>query len=215
MYPCLHACLLTLFLTYIVPSMPWPSHIVAAFDSIPAGGLAGAKDEVVLYGALNTLLGHLFPPTDLYVISPQWKKPPEGFAIDFTAVFVVEMAQHPVFFLEVKPAGCFSSRSGRATADDQMRMRFDELIDDLSIPILHGVSVLGPHLAFYVYLKSDNRLDLLHIPRDPVYVNDRAPAKQWNVEVTSEEGIRRLTAVADHVKFMVNKHLRQAKLESA
>lgn len=125
--PCL-LITLTLFLTYIVPSMPWPSHIVAAFDSIPAGGLAGATDEAVLYGALNMLLIHLFPPTDLYVVSPQWKKPPEGFAIDFTTVFVVEIAQHPVFFLEVKPAGCLSSRSGRATADDQMRMQFDELI---------------------------------------------------------------------------------------
>ena len=29
------------------------------------------------------LLVHLFPPTDLYVVLPQWKKPSERFAIEF------------------------------------------------------------------------------------------------------------------------------------
>jgi hypothetical protein len=81
------------------------------FESIPAGGLAGATDEVVLYGPINMLLVHLFPLTNLYIVSPQWKKPPKGFSINFTAVFVV-------FFLEVKPAGSFSSRSAPTAADD-------------------------------------------------------------------------------------------------
>lgn len=210
-------CLLTtpaLFLTYIVPRMPWPSHIVAAFDSIPAGGLAGATDEAVLYGALNVLLFHFFPPTELYVVSPQWKKPPQGFTVDFTTVFIVEIAQHPVFFIEVKAASCFSSLSGRANADEQMRKRFTELIECLAIPSLHGISMLGPHLSFYTYSKSDNKLHPPCIPSDPVYVNDVAPAQRWNTEVMSEEGIRRFTEVADHVKLMVDQNLRQPKLES-
>jgi hypothetical protein len=70
------------------------------FDSIPAGGLAGATDEALLYGPINIHLVHLFPPTDLYIISPQRKKPPEGFSINFITVFVVQKVQHPVFFLE-------------------------------------------------------------------------------------------------------------------
>jgi hypothetical protein len=57
------------------------------------------------------LLVHLFPPTDLYVVLPQWKNPPEGFPIHFITGFVVQKAQHPVFLLEVKMAGSFSSRS--------------------------------------------------------------------------------------------------------
>ena len=74
-----------MFLIYIVLSMPWPAHIVTMFESIPA-------DEAVLYGPINMLLVHLFPPTDLYIVSPQWKKPSEGFSIDFTTVFVVQNA---------------------------------------------------------------------------------------------------------------------------
>ena len=199
-----------MFLIYIVLSMPWPTHVVTMFESIPAGGLAGATDEAVrLYGPINMLLVHLFPPTDLYIVSPQWKKPSEGFSIDFTTVFVVQNAQHPVFFLEVKPASSFFSRSARAAADDQMRNRFDELFDDLAIPILHGINALGPHLSFYAYSKDENNIHPLLIIRDPNQVNDRAPAERWDTELMSDDGVQRLTAVANH-KEMVNNHLRQA-----
>jgi hypothetical protein len=190
--------------------MPWPIHIVTMFESIPAGGLANATDEAVLYGPINMLLVHLFPPTDLYIVSPQWKKPPEGFSIDFTTVFVVQKAQHPVFFLEVKPAGSFSSRSARAATDDQMRNRFDELIDDLTIPTLHGISALGPHLSFYTYSKEENNVLPPLILRDTNQVNDRAPAARWDTELMSDDGVQRLTAVANHVKQMVVDHLQQA-----
>ena len=190
--------------------MHWPAHIVTMFESIPAGGLAGATDEAVLYGPINMLLVHLFPPTDLYIVSPQWKKPPEGCSIDSTTVFIVQNAQRPVFFLRVKPASSFSSRSARAAADDQMRNGFDELIDDLAIPTLHGISALGPHLSFYAYSKDENNIHPPLILRDPNQVNDRAPAERWDTELISNDGVRRLTAVANHVKEMVDDHLRQA-----
>jgi len=51
-------------------------------------------------------------------------------------------AQHPVFFLEVKLAGAFS--------DNQMQNRFDELTLS-TIPILHGISALGPHLILHLF----------------------------------------------------------------
>ena len=59
------------FYHLLFPSMPWPLHIITSmFESIPAGGLAGATDEAMLYGPINMLLVHLFPPTDLYIVSP-------------------------------------------------------------------------------------------------------------------------------------------------
>lgn len=188
--------------------MPWPAHIVTMFESIPAGGLAGSTDEAVLYGPINMLLVHLFPPTDLYVVSPQWKKPPERTTTDFTTIFIVQNAHHPVFFLQVKPASSFSSCSARAVADDQMRNSFNELIDDLDIPTLHGISALGPHLSFYAYSKDENSIHPPLILHDPNQVNERAPAERWDTELMSDVGVRRLTAVANHVKEMVNDYLR-------
>jgi hypothetical protein len=124
-----------------------PPHIVDAFEFIPVGGLDGTKHETMLYGPITALLVYLFPPSDSYVLTPPWKKPPELFSIDFAAVFVVELARHPVFFLEVKAAGHFFSAYGRALADDQMRARFKDLVGNLAIPTLYGVSLLGPHLS--------------------------------------------------------------------
>jgi len=98
----------------------------------------------------------LFPPTDNYMISPQFKRPPEGWSIHFTTVFIVQRAFHPVFFLEIKPPGDYTHRSSRAAANDQMRTRFFDLADVVELPVIHGVSALGTRLCFYSYTRDDN-----------------------------------------------------------
>jgi hypothetical protein len=87
--------------------------------------------------------------------------------------------------------------------------RFDELIDDFTIPTLHCVSVLGPHLSFYTYLQDKKNLHPPLILHDPNQVNDWAPAEQRDTELMSDDRVQRLTAVANHVQDMVNVHLRQ------
>ena len=91
-----------------------------------------------------------------------------------------------------------------------MRNRFDELIDDLTIPTLHGISALGPHLSFYTYSKEENNVLPPLILRDTNQVNDRAPAARWDTELMSDDGVQRLTAAVNHVKQMVVDHLQQA-----
>lgn len=88
-----------------------------------------------------------------------------------------------------------------------MRNRFDELVDDLAIPTLYGISALGPHLSFYTYSKEENTLLPPFVLRDPNQVNDRAPATRWGTNLSSEEGVQRLTAVTNDVKEMVNNHI--------
>lgn len=51
------------------------------------------------------------------------------------------MAQHPVFFSEVKVA------TSPVVLAAPLRARFDELID--------GIAIRGPHLSFYVYSITD------------------------------------------------------------
>jgi hypothetical protein len=86
-------------------------------------------------------------------------------------------AQHPVFFLEVKLAGAFS--------DNQMQNRFDELTLS-TIPILHGISALGPHLSFYTYSKEENNVFPPLILQDTNQVNDCAPAVHWDMALMSD-----------------------------
>ena len=129
--------------------MPWPAYVCNTFEAIP-GGVNGATDESLFYGPYNTLLTYLFPPTE-------FKRPPEGWSINFTTVFIVQRAFHPVFFLEIKPPGDYTHRSSRAAADDQTRIWFFDLAD--------VVSALGTRLCFYSYTRDDNVLDPPRIPR--------------------------------------------------
>jgi hypothetical protein len=59
---------------------------------------------------------------------------------------------------------------------------------------------------FYTYSKDKNNILPPLIFCDPNQVDDCAPAACWDTELMSEDGVRKLTAVANHVKEMVNNH---------
>lgn len=174
--------------------MPWPSYVCNNFDAIP-GGVNGATDESMFYGPYNTLLGCLFPATDYYVVTPQ-----------FTPTFLVQKASRPVFFLDIKPPAHYTHRSSRAAADAQMRTQFYALADVVELPVIHGVSALGTHVCFYSYNRDNAVVDPPPIPADVNQMNDVAPAARWNFDVLSDEGVARMTQVANEVKAMVAQH---------
>ena len=183
--------------------MPWPNWIVKQFATIP-GGMKNATEESLFYGPYNTILHHLFPPNEDFMVVPQCQRPAVGQSIDFTTIFMVELTntQTPIFYLEIKPPGHLNELSKREQADARMRDRVRELITGLRIPELHGVSALGVQLAFYRYDAATRVLEPPAIPRDPVRVNDTAPAARWSVDLLSDEGHQRVVALATKVKDM-------------
>lgn len=87
------------------------------------------------------------------MVVPQYQRPTIDQSIDFTTMFIVESTntQHPILYLEIKPPGHLNELSKREQVDIQMRDRVRELMTELRIPKLHGVSALGVRLAFYHY----------------------------------------------------------------
>jgi hypothetical protein len=69
-------------------------------------------------------------------------------ALDFVVFFRISLHRIPVFFVEVKTAIAIQSFSARAEADDQMRVRLDQLYDQ-SLSEVHGISAFGTALCFY------------------------------------------------------------------
>ena len=61
------------------------------------------------------------------------------------------------------PPGSLPYESRREAADEQMRRRFRNLRQILTIPILHGISTFGTQLSFYEY---DSASQVLH-PSSP------------------------------------------------
>ena len=138
------------------------------------------------------------------MIVPQYQRPAMGRSIDFTTIFVVKSANTPtpIFYLEIKPPSHINDLSKREQADLQMRDCIRDLITELRTPKLHGVSALGVRLAFYHYDAATQVLEPPAIPRDPILVNDTAPAVRWSVDLLSDEGYERLDQLATEVKNM-------------
>ena len=81
----------------------------------------------MLYGPFNSLLLYLFPPTEGYQISPQYNLIPG--AIDFSVVYLVIEREFPIFFIEIKTPSTLYRDSARETADNQMRERFQDILN--------------------------------------------------------------------------------------
>lgn len=183
--------------------MPWPSWILKQFATIP-GGVNNATQDSLLYGPYNTILHHLFPPEEDFMVVPQYQRPTIGQSIDLTTIFIVESieTQTPIFYLQIKPPGHLNELSKREQADTQMRDHVRELITELRISKLHGASAMGVRPAFYLYDAATRVLEPSAIARDPVRINDTAPATRWDVDLLSDQGYERLVQLATGVKNM-------------
>lgn len=120
-------------------------------------------------------------------------------ALDFVVYFRVDLNRVPIFFLEVKTARTIGSTSGRADADEQMRLKMAQLFD-ASPSVLYGISALGTRLCFYMLDKTTESLTPQVIPRDPTYVNDVAPASRWNADILTDVGYNRFMSFVHEAK---------------
>jgi hypothetical protein len=161
------------------------------------------RDESVFYGPFTRLLYTLFSVEGPYEIVPQFKSaalqgPHEGIGI--VAVLIVEVNYHPVFFIAIKSPASFPYDSKREVADEQMRRRFKDLRQILTIPILHGI---GTRLSFYEYDSATHVLQPEQVLQShPSVLADVAPMTRWDCDVLQHEGANRLKDVVNKVKEM-------------
>lgn len=93
------------------------------------------------------------------MVVPQYNRPRQLTAVDFTTIFLIQQRQHPVCFVEVKAAGHIYNDSSRAAADEQMRERVYALRNDVEIPIFYDVIAVGTELCIYKYTKNTRQLE--------------------------------------------------------
>jgi len=110
-------------------------------------------------------------------------------------IFLIQQRQRPVFFVEIKAAEHLH-KSTRAAADKEMRERLEYLGDHVEIPILFGVSAIGPKLCFYKYTKDTRIFGHTKVAADT------APRGRWEFDVLMVEGEWKLREVIGNVKRM-------------
>ncbi|KAF8424319.1 hypothetical protein EV426DRAFT_509185, partial [Tirmania nivea] len=86
-------------------------------------------DESEWYGPFNALLNHVFPMDEDYVLVPQYKGQEHLKSVDFTTIFVVRRAKHPVLFVKINATGHIHKASQRAAADQQMQDQYFNLFN--------------------------------------------------------------------------------------
>ena len=174
---------------------PWPDYVYVTFRSAIAQDIEDGIEEDTFFGPMMRLCYNLFYADEgPYNIIPQFR--PKG--IDFVPAVLVEVDQHPVFFLEIKSPLSLPDELKRQEADEQMRRKFKELGPLLEIPKLYGVSAFGTRFAFYEYDRATRDIQ----PTQPDPTAEVAPIKRWDFDVLEKEGADRLKDIVERVKDM-------------
>lgn len=180
--------------------MTWPNHVLKQFEIV--NRFTTVTDATEFYGPFNTLLFHLFPPTEDYQIAPKLKRIKGTY--NFSFLFIIMKHNSPVLFIEIGTYLSFEKNFLRKEADDHMRDRFLEFSSEsLSIPKLYGLSALGTRFSVYEYDKTTRRLTPPRIPPDTTILNDTAPRERWNYDIMEDLGEAKLVEIVQEIKQMV------------
>lgn len=177
---------------------PWPEIIMRSFF---IAGASSATSRNPFYGSWNRLLNTIFPPDTIFEVFPQYFPP--SISSRNVIFLLIYVDASPVFIVEVKPPAEFGFNSKlRQEADGQMRQRFLDVVAELQIPVLHGVSAYGTKIAFYKYNRGSNVLEPRRITPDPETLTDTAPRDWWCQDILEEEGAAKFRQIVEEVKEM-------------
>lgn len=178
----------------------WPPLLVDSFASA-----SNTQSGKPIYGPWNRLLNTLFPPDTQFEVVPHYAPPShskDGGGADFAIFLIVHIDTAPVFIIQIKQPSDFRFSSKRQEADTQMRQCFLDCVDELQIPVLHGVSVFGTKMAFYRLNKTSHVLEPRKIVPERDRLTDIAPKDWWCWDILEDDGAEKFRAVADDVKIM-------------
>jgi hypothetical protein len=180
----------------------WPEYVIRSFHAINSP----ICNVSHFHGPYFKLLWYCFPPNTEFTPIPHPLKaasqPRDSIEFIVNRAVSVPLENKPVLIVQLKNPAAIQHISTRAEADDQIRRRIIDLAERCPLRTLHAVSALGTKLSFYS-LDLKNRaagIDPPRIDRDPVLVNDYAPAERWNCDILEASGEEKLLAVINEIK---------------
>ena len=161
---------------------------------------SGFTHESRYYGAYNRLLNDLFPKEEGFLVEPQFTGGDGSRrSVDFVTTYVVRHNYDPVLFLEIKPDKQLMFNSTRMRADRQMRERFLDMLQDIRIPKLIGLSAIGTKICIYSWDKGSDKVSPEAVLEGGV---ESAPEDRWSLDLLSIEGEKEIRRVVADVKSM-------------
>ncbi|CAA7264496.1 unnamed protein product [Cyclocybe aegerita] len=180
----------------------WPAGLLKIFE-ICRHELQPLENRY--YGPYNKLLTYCFNPDSFeFFIAPQ--SPPREFSprdtVDFAVFLIVfDIQRRPVLIAEIKDDAWATRADLRFKADDQIRHRYDSMLDDCPLPRLWGLSLLGTSLRVYCG-------DVATGAVEPVFDNRPSPGRTlprnflegaWNIDILSQEGFDKMKEIVGNI----------------
>uniref|UniRef100_A0A6B2LLE9 Uncharacterized protein n=1 Tax=Arcella intermedia TaxID=1963864 RepID=A0A6B2LLE9_9EUKA len=150
------------------------------------------------YPAYNTLLSAHFPVTEGYGIDPR-RCPIDDVdpSIQFTMTFVVLKEFAPVLFIAVQAPANLRLGTYRAAADTEVRSFYNSELNQCPLDELHGISVFGTKMGFYVGNKRTSEVMPSEVSRPPL--------DWWDNDILELEGANKLRLLFDSIKSSCQK----------
>lgn len=196
--------------------MNWPPALLDIFETCRHQHIAL---EARYYGPYDALLNYLTSRVAYrfeFFIAPAPQCIPNTIDQNQLVDFVVclrdrdgphaNLEQKPVIIVEVKDDQSANSATLRLQADEQIRIRFHQMLPNCPIPRLYGISFLGTSMRVYCgdTATGDVIPELIDNP-DP----DSVPPPdllegRWDIDVLSPVGAMRMHEVMWHIARMVD-----------
>ena len=102
---------------------------------------------------------------------------------------------------EIKDDVWATEAEGRFKADEQMRQRYDYMLQDCPLPRLRGLSLLGTSLRVSCG-------DVVNWDLEPVFENRPSPNRvlprnflegPWNIDILSQEGFAKMKEIVGNI----------------
>ncbi|KAJ7077748.1 hypothetical protein C8R44DRAFT_896167 [Mycena epipterygia] len=195
------------------PVENWPAHVRIAFATAKSGynppNVQRPQLESTFYGAWNSLLQHLFPSTEHYVVKPQGYSYQS--AADFMASYQICYRDIPLGTIDIEPPQTLDYASLRKKADKHIRDRMYDISsahhsnkrNGFTAPgTIYGLSVFGAYMSFYVASAELHSICFpLPITQDLI---DLPPSVWWRNDVCSASG-----------RYLLRKFVRDIQAEVA
>ena len=168
-----------------------------------------ADAETSYLGPYNALLHHCFGDSFDYFVAPSHalsRAPYENCDTnrsDFLAhVAVFNLERKPVLIVDIQAEYWSKHPYQRERADELMRRRYNDLLDQCPIPDLYGLSLLGTSLRIY-------RGNVATREIEPAYqghtdTNRILPRNflegLWDIDILSQDGFNRMKEIVSYIR---------------
>ncbi|EJU06025.1 hypothetical protein DACRYDRAFT_112821 [Dacryopinax primogenitus] len=202
------------------PEFTWPPEVYESLEQVSTIPESVAP-EFLWYPMANMVLAAMFPPGSGFAVAPQViptnhsTKEAEDYIVFWVRLVLPGVAANgrgvAVVIWEAKPVQFLRQPVSQREADDQMRERLINMKASMTVPLLIGISSMGPRLHFYTMFRDG------HInPPAPPQGNLSRLERFWDIphhrfDVERRSGCEAMRLVRDICNDMVAQrfHIRE------